>query len=126
MNTCGAQLWHNAPHQQARSQRFGSGKWAVATPYALVFAVWRFLPQFRSYQQQDAQELLRFLLDGMHNELNRIKKKPRYETIDCDKETIMKQSEIWWRYFRARDNSVITDIFEGQLCSAITCKKCGY
>ena len=28
--------------------------------------------QFSGYGQQDAQEFLRFLLDGMHNELNRI------------------------------------------------------
>ena len=66
------------------------------------------------------------MLDGMHNELNRVVRKPKYESIDCDKEPISKQSEIWARYFRARDNSIITDIFEGQLCSAITCKKCGY
>ena len=37
-----------------------------------------------------------------------------------------KQSEIWYEYFHARDNSIITDLFEGQLCSTITCKSCGY
>ena len=38
----------------------------------------------------------------------------------------MKQSEIWQQYFRARDNSIITDLFEGQLCSKIECMKCGF
>ena len=70
-------------------------------------------PQFTGYGQQDAQEFLRFLLDGIHNELNRVVSKPPYKEIDCDKETIEKQSEIWAQYFKARDNSIITDLFEG-------------
>lgn len=49
----------------------------------------------------------------MHNELNRIKKKPAYKNIDCEKFPIDEQSEIWTRYFRERDNSIITDLFEG-------------
>ena len=39
-------------------------------------AVGRFAPQFSGYQQHDSQELLTFLLDGLHEDLNRIKKKP--------------------------------------------------
>lgn len=31
------------------------------------------------YQQQDAQELVGFLLDGLHEDLNRVIKKPYYE-----------------------------------------------
>ena len=62
----------------------------------------------------------------MHNELNRIAKKPPYKTIDCDNEPMAKQSEIWYKYMKGTDDSVITDIFEGQLCSSITCKACGY
>jgi ubiquitin carboxyl-terminal hydrolase 4/11/15 len=31
------------------------------------------------YQQQDAQELVGFLLDGLHEDLNRVAKKPYYE-----------------------------------------------
>jgi len=37
-----------------------------------------------------------------------------------------RQSEIWFDYFRARDDSPITDLFEGQLCSTIQCKSCGH
>jgi hypothetical protein len=49
----------------------------------------------------------------MHNELNRVVKKPSYKEIDCDKQTMDEQSEIWDKYFKARDNSIITDLFEG-------------
>ena len=36
----------------------------------------RFAPQFSGYQQHDSQELLAFLLDGLHEDLNLVKKKP--------------------------------------------------
>ena len=45
-------------------------------------AVGRFAPQFSGYQQQDSQELLAFLLDGLHEDLNRVKKKPYVEIPD--------------------------------------------
>ena len=45
-------------------------------------AVGRFAPQFSGYQQQDSHELLAFLLDGLHEDLNRVKKKPYVEIPD--------------------------------------------
>ena len=42
----------------------------------------RFAPQFSGYQQQDSQELLTFLLDGLHEDLNRVRKKPYTEIKD--------------------------------------------
>jgi ubiquitin C-terminal hydrolase len=62
----------------------------------------------------------------MHNELNRVSSKPKYTEINCDKEPMETQSDIWFNYFKARDDSIITDLFEGQLCSTITCKSCNY
>lgn len=46
--------------------------------------VGRFAPQFSGYQQQDCQELMAFLLDGLHEDLNRVKKKPYIEQSDAD------------------------------------------
>lgn len=98
----------------------------VITPSDLKQQVSRVARQFSGYGQQDSQEFLRFMLDGMHNELNRVKKKPKYKQIDCDKLPMDQQSEVWHQYFQERDNSIITDLFEGQLCSKIECMKCGY
>ena len=39
----------------------------------------RFAPQFTGYSQHDSQELLAFLLDGLHEDLNRIHNKPATE-----------------------------------------------
>ena len=46
--------------------------------------VGRFAPQFSGYQQQDSHELLAFLLDGLHEDLNRIRRKPYILLKDAD------------------------------------------
>lgn len=61
-----------------------SGKYSVISPRQFKTAVGRFAPQFSGYQQQDSQELMAFLLDGLHEDLNRIKKKPYVELKDSD------------------------------------------
>ena len=47
-------------------------------------AVGRFKPEFSGYQQQDSQELMAFLLDGLHEDLNRIRNKPYVEIKEAD------------------------------------------
>lgn len=42
-----------------------------------------FASQFLGYQQHDAQELLSFLLDGLHEDLNRVKRKEYVELRDA-------------------------------------------
>ena len=47
------------------------------SPFApLQTIVGKFAPQFSGYQQQDSHELLAFLLDGLHEDLNLVLKKP--------------------------------------------------
>lgn len=52
--------------------------------FTIQVQVGKFAPQFSGYQQQDSQELLAFLLDGLHEDLNRIKKKPYVEIQDSN------------------------------------------
>ena len=42
----------------------------------LKYLIGRIQPQFRGYRQHDAQELCTFLLDALHEDLNKIKRKP--------------------------------------------------
>lgn len=46
--------------------------------------VGHFASQFLGYQQHDSQELLSFLLDGLHEDLNRVKNKEYIELKDAD------------------------------------------
>ena len=59
-------------------------QYSSVAPRQFKMQVGRFAPQFSGYQQQDSQELLAFLLDGLHEDLNRVKKKPYVEIKDAD------------------------------------------
>lgn len=51
----------------------------VVVPRGFKSRIAQFAPQFSGYQQHDSQEFLAFLLDGLHEDLNRIKNKPYIE-----------------------------------------------
>ncbi|KAL6074961.1 hypothetical protein STEG23_031651, partial [Scotinomys teguina] len=46
-----------------------SGEWALVSPFAMLHSVWKLIPAFRGYAQQDAQEFLCELLDKIQREL---------------------------------------------------------
>ena len=48
-------------------------------PRAFKAKIGRFCHVFSGYGQQDSQELLAFLLDGLHEDMNRVKEKPYIE-----------------------------------------------
>lgn len=56
---------------------------SVVTPRGFKHQLASFAPQFAGYSQQDSQELLAFLLDGLHEDLNRIHHKPYIEVRRC-------------------------------------------
>lgn len=65
----------------ASSSSYSYGDTSTITPSRLKDEVSRVATQFSGYGQQDAQEFLRFFLDGLHEELNRVTKKPPYKEL---------------------------------------------
>ena len=51
----------------------------------------RYAPQFVGYAQHDSQELLAFLLDGLHEDLNLVLKKPY---VDMSIETEGREDKV--------------------------------
>ncbi|KAF9269146.1 cysteine proteinase [Marasmius fiardii PR-910] len=87
----------------------------------------RFAPQFSGYQQHDSQELVAFLLDGLHEDLNRVLKKPYVEKPDWeggDDKELMKLAKASWDGYKLRNDSVIVDLFQGQYQSTLVCPEC--
>lgn len=102
---------------------WSSGRTAVA-PRAFKGKLARFAPQFSGYNQHDSQELLAFLLDGMHEDLNRVKQKPYIEMKDSDGRPDEEVANECWKNHKARNDSLIVDVFQGQYKSTLVCPFC--
>ena len=89
----------------------------------------RFVPKFSGYGQQDSQEFLSFLLDGLHEDLNRVRKKPYAEVkeLGCVQPTDSQLQELGhksWEVHKLRHDSVIVDLCQGMYKSTIVCPVC--
>ncbi|RVW72689.1 Ubiquitin carboxyl-terminal hydrolase 5 [Vitis vinifera] len=69
-----------------------------------------FAPQFSGYNQHDSQEFLAFLLDGLHEDLNRVKCKPYIEAGDPDGRPDEEVADEYWRNHLARNDSIIVNL----------------
>ncbi|XP_042511802.1 ubiquitin carboxyl-terminal hydrolase 8-like [Macadamia integrifolia] len=83
-----------------------------------------FAPQFSGFSQHDSQELLAFLLDGLHEDLNRVKCKPYIEVKDADGRPDGEVADEYWRNHLARNDSIIVDVCQGQYRSTLVCPVC--
>ncbi|TKA67109.1 hypothetical protein B0A49_11932 [Cryomyces minteri] len=87
-------------------------------------------PLFSGYGQQDSQEFLSFLVDALHEDLNRIHKKPYIENPESDDKTVNDSEAIralgekFRENHRARNDSVAMDLFSGFYKNTMVCPQC--
>ncbi|KAE8913737.1 hypothetical protein PF005_g2670 [Phytophthora fragariae] len=95
------------------------------SPGNLKRAISRFAPQFSGFQQHDAQELLAYIIDGLHEDLNRVKHKPYTEVKESDgsQDDAAVAKEAWERHL-LRNNSIFVDHVQGQFKSTVVCPVC--
>lgn len=94
-------------------------------PREFKSAVTQFAPQFTGMNHHDCQELMAFLLDGLHEDLNRVKVKPYIEMkndIESRPDEIVAAEA--WKNYKLRNDSIIVDIFHAQLKSTLVCPEC--
>nr|XP_057934529.1 ubiquitin carboxyl-terminal hydrolase 2-like isoform X2 [Doryrhamphus excisus] len=98
----------------------------TVTPSDFRNQVQLYAPKFAGCNQQDAQEFLRFLLDGLHNEVNRVTTSTRLPNEDFDHLSEDEKAKRTWSLYLEREDSKVVDLFVGQLKSSLTCTVCGF
>lgn len=94
-------------------------------PKELYGVISHFAPQFSHGTQEDSHEFIAFLLDIIHEDLNRVKVKPTIEDKDYNDDKLEEHASEAWKHYLMRNKSIIVDLFQGQSKSTLKCLKCG-
>ncbi|KAF8507957.1 hypothetical protein BU17DRAFT_56970 [Hysterangium stoloniferum] len=99
------------------------------SPNGFRKSICTFAPQFSGSDQHDSQEFLSFLLDGLHEDLNRVLHKVHIDTTpdhEARLELMPQQvaSEQEWKIYRMRNDSIVVDYFQGQFRNRLQCLTC--
>jgi len=102
-----------------------SGNYSALAPRLLKQTVASFAPQFRNSFQHDSQEFCQFLMDGLHEDCNRVTNKPYVEELEgFGMKDEVAASETWRKHL-LRHDSIIVDRCQGMHRSHLTCPSCG-
>lgn len=96
------------------------------TPKELFSQVCKKAVRFKGYQQQDSQELLRYLLDGMRAEEHQRVSKGILKAFGNSTEKLDEELKIKLKTMRRKKSipSFVDRIFGGELTSTIMCDQC--
>ncbi|XP_073977713.1 ubiquitin carboxyl-terminal hydrolase 3-like [Rhodnius prolixus] len=87
------------------------GAKGAISPESLFLVIWKVVPRYRGYQQQDAHEFLRYMLDRLHTEL-----------LHLLPDFSLKESQY---ISHKNKTSIVTTVFGGMLQSEVQCLNCG-
>uniref|UniRef100_A0A3Q1ENV8 Ubiquitin carboxyl-terminal hydrolase n=1 Tax=Acanthochromis polyacanthus TaxID=80966 RepID=A0A3Q1ENV8_9TELE len=98
------------------------GNQTAFSPDSLFYAIWKIMPSFRGYQQQDAHEFMRYLLDHLHRELQYSRNGASHPVSPQDG---VRLSTTEGKCCINGTASVVTSIFGGILQNEVNCLICG-
>ncbi|XP_018619567.1 ubiquitin carboxyl-terminal hydrolase 8 isoform X3 [Scleropages formosus] len=102
-----------------------SGQYKCITPRDFKTTICKINDQFVGCEQQDSQELLLFLMDGLHEDLNkRADNRKRCKEEPNDHLDDNKAAELAWSKHKLLNESIIVALFQGQFKSTVQCLKC--
>ncbi|XP_055011794.1 ubiquitin carboxyl-terminal hydrolase 3 isoform X2 [Boleophthalmus pectinirostris] len=94
------------------------GNQSAYSPDSLFYTVWKLMPSFRGYQQQDAHEFMRYLLDHLHRELQDAQNGDAHV---CEEQAGPTRDKSCLN----GNSSVVTSLFGGVLQNEVNCLICG-
>lgn len=97
------------------------GESSSVAPRQFKQAIATFQSMFTGYAQHDTQEFLNFLLDGLHEDLNLVKKKPFVPKNEDSEKSDDELAEHAWKSHLRRNQSTLIDLFYGQFKQTTTC-----
>ncbi|TNN00464.1 hypothetical protein fugu_011710 [Takifugu bimaculatus] len=98
------------------------GSQTAFSPDSLFYTIWKIMPSFRGYQQQDAHEFMRYLLDHLHRELQYGRNGASHAASPQDG---VRLSAADGKCCINGTASVVTSIFGGILQNEVNCLICG-
>lgn len=127
----------SAPAASLYSSRYPSyrkSSWNASTSSSVVYprdfkhTLGKHAERFMGYNQHDSQELAMYLLDALHEDTNRVSKKPYIEKPEQkENETDEEAAGKAWELHLRRDDSKVLENFMGQIKSKVVCPRetCG-
>lgn len=91
-------------------------------PHKFKNAISKFQSMFSGFAQHDTHEFLGFLLDGLHEDLNKVIDKPYVQTPDEKEKDDSVEALNSWNRFLMRNQSLIVDLFYGMYKSTVYCQ----
>ncbi|XP_072320834.1 ubiquitin carboxyl-terminal hydrolase 8 isoform X2 [Eucyclogobius newberryi] len=100
------------------------GLYKYISPRDFKITIGKINEQFSGYDQQDSQELLLFLMDGLHEDLNKADNRKRYKEEENDHLDDQSAADLAWSKHKALNESIIVALFQGQFKSTLQCLTC--
>ncbi|XP_065498135.1 ubiquitin carboxyl-terminal hydrolase 8 isoform X3 [Caloenas nicobarica] len=101
-----------------------TGQYKYISPKDFKITIGKINDQFAGYSQQDSQELLLFLMDGLHEDLNKADNRKRYKEENNDHLDDLRAAELAWHKHKQLNESIIVALFQGQFKSTVQCLTC--
>lgn len=101
-----------------------NGQYKCISPRDFKVTIGKINDQFAGYSQQDSQELLLFLMDGLHEDLNKADNRKRHREEDNDHLNDIQAADSAWIKHKQLNESIIVALFQGQFKSTVQCLTC--
>ena len=101
----------------------------IINPIELKYSIDDKISFYKGNVQHDSQEFLLIFLNLLHEEVNReniIGLNKYYESNKIENESDISASKRFWNFFKKENNSILIDLFYGQIKNTIKCLNCAH